>query len=174
MQMASINNYSTMSEERHKKISNILSNTEANINALVSVVSNLHRTTSTFTNSTASSTSDVLCRSNPDIPSECANTNMSSEIRSMFYGSVLHVSTLNVYLNPYIWALECLTALVNTFLWISSVCWNQWIIFLFSLLCLVYWENLLKSSLCTCCLHMFTICTHVWASYTHHGVCNMN
>jgi hypothetical protein len=33
--VASINNYSTLSEERHKKISNILSNTESetNINA---------------------------------------------------------------------------------------------------------------------------------------------
>ena len=34
--------------------------------------------------------------------------------------------------------LYCLTALVNTFLWISSVCWNKWLIFLFSLLCLGY------------------------------------
>jgi hypothetical protein len=33
--VASINNYLTMSDERHKKISNILSNTEANRNALV-------------------------------------------------------------------------------------------------------------------------------------------
>jgi hypothetical protein len=100
--VASIHNYSTMSEERHRKISNILSNTETNRNALVPVVSNLPRTTSTSTNSTASSISDVSCRSNPDIPSYCANTNMSSEIRSMFYGTVLHVSTLNVYTNPHI------------------------------------------------------------------------
>jgi hypothetical protein len=86
---------------------------------------------------------------------------MSSEISSMFYGKVLHVSTLNVYTNSLIWALECLTALVNTFLWISSVCWNKWLIFLFSLLCLVYLENLLELSMCTCCFHMFTICTHI-------------
>jgi hypothetical protein len=33
--VAFINNYSTLSEERHKKISNILSNTETNRNALV-------------------------------------------------------------------------------------------------------------------------------------------
>jgi 23S rRNA U2552 (ribose-2'-O)-methylase RlmE/FtsJ len=32
-----INNYSTLSEERHKKISNILSNTETNRNALIPV-----------------------------------------------------------------------------------------------------------------------------------------
>jgi hypothetical protein len=43
--VASINNYLTMSDERHKKISNILSNTETNRNALVPVVSNLPRTT---------------------------------------------------------------------------------------------------------------------------------
>ena len=35
--LAFINNYSTLSEERHKKISNILSNTETNRNALVPV-----------------------------------------------------------------------------------------------------------------------------------------
>jgi hypothetical protein len=76
----SINNYSTMSEERHKKISSIPINTETNRNALVPVVSTLPRTTSTSTNYIASSTSDVSCRSNPDIPSYCANTNMSREI----------------------------------------------------------------------------------------------
>jgi hypothetical protein len=38
--VASINNYSTMSVERHKKIANILSNTETNRNALVPIVSN--------------------------------------------------------------------------------------------------------------------------------------
>ena len=91
-----------MSEERHKKIANILRNTETNRNALVPVVSNLPRTTSTSTNSTASNTSHVSCRSNPDVPSYCANTNMSSEISSMFYGTVLHVSTLKVYTNPLI------------------------------------------------------------------------
>jgi len=89
----SINNYSTLSEERHKKISNILSNTENNRNVLVPVVSNLPRTTSI--NSTTSSTSDVSCRSNPDVLSYCSNTNMSSQISSMFYGAVLHVNTLN-------------------------------------------------------------------------------
>jgi len=84
----SINNYSTMSEERHKIISSIPSNTETNRNALVPVVSNLPRTTSTSTISIASSTSDVSFRSNPDVPSYCTNTNMSSEISStcMFTG----------------------------------------------------------------------------------------
>ena len=87
--VAFINNYSTLSEERHKKTSNILSNTETNRNALVPVqfLANLPRKTST--NSTASSTSDVSCRSNPNVSSYCANTNMSSEISSMFYGAVL-------------------------------------------------------------------------------------
>jgi hypothetical protein len=71
--VASINNYSKISEEKHKQILKILSNTEtnSNINALVpvTVVSNLPRTTSTSTNSTASSTSDVSCRSNPNVSS---------------------------------------------------------------------------------------------------------
>jgi hypothetical protein len=95
--VASIINYSTLSKERHKKISNILSKTETNRNALVPVVSNLPRTTSESTNSTASSTSDVSCRSNPDVPSYCANTNMSSQISSMFYGEELHINTECVY-----------------------------------------------------------------------------
>ena len=87
--VASINNYSTLSEERHKKISNILSNTETNRNVLVPVVSNLPRTTSI--NSSASSTSDISCPSNPNVPSYCANTNMTSQISSTFYEAVLHV-----------------------------------------------------------------------------------
>ena len=88
--VALINNYSTLSEERHKKISNILSNTESetNRNALVQFSANLPRKTST--NFTASSTSDVSCRSNPDVPSYSSNTNMSSQISSMFYGVVIH------------------------------------------------------------------------------------
>ena len=80
--VAFINNYSTLSEERHKKISNILSNTESETNR------NAFQQTST--NSTASSTSDVSCRSNPDVPSYSSNTNMSSQISSMFYGVVIH------------------------------------------------------------------------------------
>jgi hypothetical protein len=104
--VASINNYSKISEEKHKQISKILSNTETNALPLVpvTVVSNLPRTTSTCTNSTASSTSDVSCRSNPNVSSYCANThNMSNEISSMFYGAVLHVNTMNVNLctNPH-------------------------------------------------------------------------
>ena len=100
--VAFINNYSTLSEERHKKISNILSNTETNRNALVPVQFSANLLRKTSTNSTASSTSDVSCRSNPNVSSYCANTNMSSEISSMFYGAVLHVNTRNVnlYTNP--------------------------------------------------------------------------
>jgi hypothetical protein len=101
--VASINNYSNKSEKKHKQISKILSNTETtcNRNALVPVVSNLPRTTSTCTNSAASSTSDVSCRSNPNVSSYCANANRSSEISSMFYGEVLHVNTLIVYTKPH-------------------------------------------------------------------------
>ena len=85
--VAFINN---LSEERHKKISNILSNTETNRNALVPVQFSANLPRKTSTNSTASSTSDVSCRSNPNVSSYCANTNMSSEISYMFYGAVLH------------------------------------------------------------------------------------
>ena len=77
--VAFINNYSTLSEERHKKISNISATLK------VKLIANLPRT-----NSTASSTSDVSCRSNPDVPSYSSNTNMSSQISSMFYGVVIH------------------------------------------------------------------------------------
>ena len=119
-----------------------LSNTESetNRNALVTVQFSANLPRKTSTNSTASSIFDVSCRSNLNVSSYCANTNMSSEISSMFYGAVLHDNTLNVnlYTNPHSWALYCLTALLNTFLWISSVCWNKWLIFLFSLLCLGY------------------------------------
>ena len=85
--VAFINNYSTLSEERHRKISNILSNTESetNRNALVPVQFSANLPRKTSTNSTASSTSDVSCRSNPDVPSISSNTNMSSQISSMFY-----------------------------------------------------------------------------------------
>ena len=90
--VAFINNYSTLSEERHRKISNILSNTESetNRNALVPVQFSANLPRKTSTNSTASSTSDVSCRSNPDVPFYSSNTNMSSQISSMFYGVVNH------------------------------------------------------------------------------------
>ena len=96
--VASINNYSKMSEEKHEKISRILSNTETNRNALVPVQFSANLPRKTSTNSSARSTSDVSRRSNPNASSYCANTNMSSEINSMFYGAVLHVNTLNVNL----------------------------------------------------------------------------
>jgi hypothetical protein len=57
--VAFINNYSTLSEERHKKISSILSNTETNRNALVPVQFSANLPRKASTNSTASSTSDV-------------------------------------------------------------------------------------------------------------------
>jgi hypothetical protein len=90
--VAFINNYSTLSKERHKKISNILSNTEheTNRNALVPVQFSANLPRKTSSNSTASSTSDVSCRSNPDVPSYSSNTNMSSQISSMFYCVVIH------------------------------------------------------------------------------------
>ena len=83
--VAFINNYSTLSEERHKKISNILSNTETNRNAFVPVQFSANLPRETSTNSTASSTSDVSCRSNPNVSSQmflhkCFFTNVSTQI----------------------------------------------------------------------------------------------
>ena len=140
---------------------------------MVPVVSNLPRTTPTWTTSTASSTSDVSCRSNPNVPSYCANTNMSSEISSMFYGAVLHVNTLNVYTNPHNWALHCLTVLVNTLLWISSVCWNKWLIFLFALLCLVYLTLGRIVDVYLLPSHVYNLCTFMSVVHTC-DVCDIN
>ena len=50
--------------------------------------------------------------------------------------SSVNVNTNDIHPNN--WAFECLTALVNTFLWISSVCWNKLLMFLLSRLFLVY------------------------------------
>ena len=81
--VAFINNYSTLSEERHKKISNILSNTESETNR------------NAFQQTYLVKPPQILqpvalliyfsCRSNPDVPSYSSNTNMSSQISSMFY-----------------------------------------------------------------------------------------
>ena len=125
---------------------------------------NLPRKTST--NSTTSSTSDVSCRSNPDVPFYSSNTNMSSQISSMFYGVVIHnkwwmctqFSQMTKYPNN--WAFECLTSLLNTFPWISSVCWDKWLIFLFSLLYLVYLKHARIVYTCMCVLlsHVYKLC----------------
>ena len=157
--MAFINNYSTLSEERHRKISNILSNleSETNRNALVPVQFSANLPRKTSTNSTASSTSDVSCRSNPEVPSNSSNINMSSQISSMFYAwSSITNQMVNVYiiytndLYPNNWAFECLTSLVNTFPWISSVFSDKRLIFLFSPLYLVYIKHARVVDTCWC------------------------
>ena len=76
-----INNYSTLSEERHNKISNILSNTENETNRNAFQQTYLVKPPQILQ---PSSTSDVSCRSNPDVPSYSSNTNMSSQISSCF------------------------------------------------------------------------------------------
>jgi hypothetical protein len=83
----------------------------------------------------------------------------------MFYAwSSITNQMVNVYtiytndLYPNNWAFECLTSLVNTFPWISSVCWDKWLIFLFSLLYLVYLRHARIVDTCVCCFHMFTNC----------------
>jgi hypothetical protein len=159
------NNYSTLSEEKHKKISNNLSNAKTNRNALVPVVSNLPRTTST--NYTASSTAYVSCRIIPmfllTVPIQICQV----KLVLCFTGGppCQHTELVNVHTNDN-WAFECLTALVNTFLWIISVCWNKRFIFLFSLLCLFCSKNarivyvyMLPSHVCNMCTFMSVVHT---------------
>ena len=163
--MAFINNYSTLSEERHKKISNILSNTESETNRNAFQQTYLVKPPQIL-QTTASSTSDVSCRSNPDVPFYSSNTNMSSQISSMFYGVVIHnkwwmctqFSQMTKYPNN--WAFECLTSLLNTFPWISSVCWDKRLIFLSSLLYLVYLKHARIVYTCMCVLlsHVYKLC----------------
>jgi hypothetical protein len=91
---------------------------------------------------------------------------MSSQISSMFYGVVIHnkwwmctqFSQMTKYPNN--WAFECLTSLLNTFPWISSVCWDKWLIFLFSLLYLVYLKHARIVDTCMCVLlsHVYKLC----------------
>jgi hypothetical protein len=85
---------------------------------------NLPRKTST--NSTASSTSDVSCRSNPDVPSYSSNTNMSSQIR---LGRVEKTERLIIYLNKLNWFTEMyLTTMSNTQMlsyWDISHLWTE-------------------------------------------------
>jgi hypothetical protein len=76
-----------------------------------------------------------------------------------------HTELVNVHTHDN-WAFECLTALVNTFLWISSVCWNKRLIFLFSLLCLFCLKNarivyvyMLPSHVCNMCTFMSVVHT---------------
>jgi hypothetical protein len=88
---------------------------------------------------------------------------MSSQISSMLYGVVIHnkwwmCTQFSQMTYPNNWAFECLTSLVNTFPWISSVCSDKWLIFLFSLLYLVYLKHARIVDTCWCCFHMFTNC----------------
>ena len=85
--VASINNYSTLSEERHKKISNILSNTESETNRNAFQQTYLVKPPQILQ---PVALLMVSCRSIPDVPSYSSNTNMSSQISSMFYGVVIH------------------------------------------------------------------------------------
>jgi Na+-transporting NADH:ubiquinone oxidoreductase subunit NqrF len=93
---------------------------------------------------------------------------MSSKISSMFYGVVIHnkwwmctqFSQMTKYPNN--WAFECLTSLLNTFPWISSVCWDKWLIFLFSLLYLVYLKHARIVDTCIYVCVAFTCLQTVW------------
>ena len=85
--VASINNYSTLSEERHKNISNILSNTESETNR--------NAFQQTYLVKPPQILQPVLLlmlrvEAIPNVPFFSSNTNMSSQISSMFYGVVIH------------------------------------------------------------------------------------
>lgn len=108
--VSSVNNYSSISENQQKNISNIISNTtDENMAAVVPYTphtqskSNLPRRTSTVTGPVTTTTISALavCQSDHDelSPSFCSQTNMSNQIQSMFNGSTLHVGTLNVYIH---------------------------------------------------------------------------
>jgi hypothetical protein len=64
--------------------------------------------------------------------------------------NVCTIFTNDLYPNN--WAFECLTSLLNTFPWISSVCWDKWLIFLFSLIYLVYLKHVRIVYTCMCVL----------------------
>lgn len=101
--VASVNNYSIMTDDQHKDISNILSDTVPSTAVAIkpTLGKNLPRRTST---ATAPLSSDPQF-SAPQLPQPdevlqsniCSQTNMSNQISSMFYGATLHISTLNVY-----------------------------------------------------------------------------
>jgi hypothetical protein len=123
----------------------------------------------TLTNSTASSTSDVSCRSNPNVSSYGANTNMSSEISSMFYGAVLHVNTLNVnvYTNPH----NCLVLFdsVGKYISVNQFSLLKWVINL-SVFSSV--PNLLRTL--ARIVDMYLLPSHVYNLYTYYDVCDIN
>ena len=161
--VAFINNYSTLSEERHKKISNILSNTESETNR------NAFQQTYLVKPPQILQPVALLMFRVEAIPMFLLTVpiqNMSSQISSMIYGVVIHnkwwmctqFSQMTKYPNN--WAFECLTSLLNTFPWISSVCWDKWLIFLFSLLYLVYLKHARIVYTCMCVLlsHVYKLC----------------
>ncbi|VDI52912.1 Hypothetical predicted protein [Mytilus galloprovincialis] len=89
----SIRNYRALNEDKHKQISNVLSNTTGEppqLLGLVPVVSNLPLTSGTTVNDDFSVGSD-----NSTI---CSQTNTSNRIDSMFYGAKLQIQSMNVHM----------------------------------------------------------------------------
>ena len=162
--VAFINNYSTLSEERHKKISNILSNTESETNR--------------------NAFQQTYLVKPPQILQPVALLMFRVEAIPMFLFTVpMQICQVKLVLcftawssisykwwmctqfsqmtkYPNNWAFECLTSLLNTFPWISSVCWDKWLIFLFSLLYLVYLKHARIVYTCMCVLlsHVYKLC----------------
>lgn len=90
----SVKNYSSISEGKHKQISNVLSNTSVDSRAPVPVTSSSNLPLRSLPATTDSDIDLALS----DRPTICSQTNMSNRISSMFYGANLHVANLNVYM----------------------------------------------------------------------------
>ena len=105
----SVNSYSSITENKQRKISHLLSDTSSaaagNENSTLTLlpytVSGPLALLPSTTATTVLSAPSVKQTSNPDMtaPSFSSQNNMSSRINSMFYGATLHVNSLNVYMN---------------------------------------------------------------------------
>ncbi|CAG2186385.1 unnamed protein product [Mytilus edulis] len=97
----SINSYSSISENKQRKISHLLSNTssEESLTCHTSTGPNLPCTSASTV--LPSLSQPVSQHNNLDMmaPSISSQTNMSSRINSMFYGATLHINSLNVYMD---------------------------------------------------------------------------
>lgn len=92
----SIENYSHISENKQRQISNLLSDTSGSGRQLVPV--NLPRTTSTVTAPSIDEPVFASSQGNAVSSSFSSQTSLSNRINSMFFGARLHVQNLNVYM----------------------------------------------------------------------------
>ncbi|CAC5379763.1 unnamed protein product [Mytilus coruscus] len=95
----SIDSYSSISENKQRKISNLLSDTSSEKTCHTSTGPNLPCTLASTV--LFSLSQPVNQQNNIDMmtPSISSQVNMSNRINSMFYGATLHINSLNVYMN---------------------------------------------------------------------------